>query len=468
MRFFGHYIPRKVMLLVALEGGVVLLGLAVIFPLQSGFGSLGLEALQLQVEMVLAAGVVLLSMAGVGLYDIGQITMRDGALMVGVRLFLAVVAAAAVVLVMLAVTPWLALEPQTLMVAMAAVFLLLLAKRLLYQRVILADTLKPRVLTLGVGSRATAVCELHGENGRYELPYRFLGYIATPDTDHVDVPVEEVIHQQQDESLLDLCRRYRVDELVVAVRERRGRLPVKELLECKLHEISVIDITGFLERERRQMRLDSLNTSSLVFGEGFRQNGTRTTVKRGFDIAVSVALLLVTLPIMLATAVAIKLESAGPVFFCQQRVGLGNQPYWLYKFRSMREDAEKDGVPIWAQQDDDRVTRVGRVIRKLRIDELPQILNVLKGEMSFVGPRPERPLFVERLGEEIPYYRARHTVPPGITGWAQICYPYGASIEDARQKLQYDLYYIKNHTLFLDLVILIRTVAVVLFGQGAR
>ncbi|MCG5528032.1 TIGR03013 family XrtA/PEP-CTERM system glycosyltransferase [Halorhodospira halophila] len=469
MRFLGHFVPRNVMVLVGLEGLLVLAGLAIILPLQFGApGALGWEEIQLKAEIAVAAGVVVLSMAGMGLYDAGQITMRDGPLMLGVRLFLAMLAAVVGILVVLAAMPALALASGPLLVAVAAVFILILFKRVLYQRVVASDRFKRRILTLGVGSRAAAVAEMQGENNRCEMPYVFLGYVATPGVDHVNVPADEVIHQQEGERLLDICRRYGADELVVAVRDRRCQLPVEELLDCKLRKVSVIDLTSFLERERRQLRLDSLNTSSLIFGEGFRQNGLRTTVKRVFDILVSLVLLLITLPIMIVTALAIKLESQGPIFFRQQRVGSGNEPYWLYKFRSMRQDAEKDGVPVWAQKDDDRVTRVGRVIRKLRIDELPQILNVLKGEMSFVGPRPERPLFVDRLSEEVPFYRARHTVPPGITGWAQICYPYGASVEDARQKLQYDLYYVKNHTFFLDLVILIRTVAVVLFGQGAR
>nr|WP_274522073.1 TIGR03013 family XrtA/PEP-CTERM system glycosyltransferase [Halorhodospira sp. 9621] len=457
------------MVLVGLEGLLVLAGLAIILPLQFGApGALGWEEIQLKAEIAVAAGLVVISMAGMGLYDAGQITMRDGPLMLGVRLFLAMLAAVVGILVVLAAMPALALASGPLLVAVAAVFILILFKRVLYQRVVASDRFKRRILTLGVGSRAAAVAEMQGENHRCEMPYVFLGYVATPGADHVNVPADEVIHQQEGERLLDICRRYGADELVVAVRDRRCQLPVEELLDCKLREVSVIDLTSFLERERRHLRLDSLNTSSLIFGEGFRQNGVRTTVKRLFDILVSLALLLITLPIMIVTALAIKLESQGPIFFRQQRVGSGNEPYWLYKFRSMRQDAEKDGVPVWAQKDDDRVTRVGRITRKLRIDELPQILNVLKGEMSFVGPRPERPLFVDRLSEEVPFYRARHTVPPGITGWAQICYPYGASVEDARQKLQYDLYYVKNHTFFLDLVILIRTVAVVLFGQGAR
>nr|WP_242464099.1 TIGR03013 family XrtA/PEP-CTERM system glycosyltransferase [Halorhodospira halophila] len=448
---------------------MVFLGLTAILPLQAGLvGPYGLEQLPLQLEMVVVALAVLLSMASLGLYDTGQMAMRDGQLMLGVRLLLAMVATGVGMWVLLALMPALAIEPSVLVLGLVVAFFLLLMGRLLSSRVVTANKLKPRVLVLGVGSRATAVTELQGERGREELPYVMVGYVAPPGTDHVDVPADEVIEQEQGTCLLELCRRHGINELVVGVRDRRGQLPVRDLLECKLHEISVIDLTRFLERERRQVRLDSLNTSSLIFGEGFRQDGVRVTVKRAFDLMVSLALLLVTLPIMLITALAIKLESPGSVFFGQERVGIGNKPYRLFKFRSMREDAEQDGVPQWAQQGDDRITRVGAVIRKLRIDELPQILNVLKGEMSFVGPRPERPLFVERLGGEIPLYRFRHTVAPGITGWAQVCYPYGASIQDAREKLQYDLYYLKNHTLFLDLVILIRTVAVVLFGQGAR
>ncbi|MFP4648762.1 MAG: TIGR03013 family XrtA/PEP-CTERM system glycosyltransferase [Halorhodospira sp.] len=468
MRFFGHHISRKVLLLVGVEGLFALLGLTVILSLQAEVEPFSPEKLRLQFEVVLIALAVLLSMAGMGLYEIGQIAMRDGSLMVGVRLLLAMVVAWGGMVAVLGLLPELSIEASGLVPGLAVAFLVLLLERVLYSRFVRANTLKPRILILGVGSRATAVAELQGERSRAEMPYVVVGYVAPPGAKHFDVPEEEVIQQEAGLSLLALCRRYRIDELVVGVRERRGQLPVEELLECKLHEISVIDLTSFLERERHQLRLDSLNSSSLIFGEGFRQDGVRVTVKRGFDLIVSLALLLVTLPIMLVTALAIKLESPGPVFFCQQRIGIGNEPYWLFKFRSMREDAEQDGVPRWAEENDARITRIGSVIRKLRIDELPQIFNVLKGDMSFVGPRPERPIFVERLSEKIPLYRFRHTVAPGITGWAQVCYPYGASIQDAREKLQYDLYYLKNHTLFLDLVILIRTVAVVLFGQGAR
>jgi len=230
----------------------------------------------------------------------------------------------------------------------------------------------------------------------------------------------------------------------------------------------VTDITGFFERECNHLRMDSLYPSWLVFGSGFNQGTFRTIVKRTFDLTVSLLLLIVTLPVMLLTALLILIEDGFPVFYCQERVGKGGETYSVIKFRSMFNNAEKEGKPRWATTDDPRVTRVGGLIRKLRIDELPQIFNVLKGEMSFVGPRPERPYFVDLLTAQVPYYNMRHSIKPGITGWAQVRYPYGASVEDAIEKLQYDLYYVKNHSLFLDLIILIDTVGVVVLSKGSR
>jgi sugar transferase (PEP-CTERM system associated) len=239
-------------------------------------------------------------------------------------------------------------------------------------------------------------------------------------------------------------------------------------LECRLRGIEITDLASFFERERCQLHLESLNMSWMIFGAGFRQGFVRETVKRFFDVMTSAVLVLVTLPIMILTALCIYLEDRGPVFYRQERVGQGGRVFTIFKVRSMRDDAERDGQPRWAGAGDNRTTTVGRIIRKLRIDELPQILNVLRGDMSFVGPRPERPFFVEQLASKIPYYGARHSIKPGITGWAQVRYPYGASLDDAVEKLQYDLYYVKNHTLFLDIMVLIETVQVVLWGKGAR
>jgi sugar transferase (PEP-CTERM system associated) len=232
--------------------------------------------------------------------------------------------------------------------------------------------------------------------------------------------------------------------------------------------VKVVELPNFFEREYRQVMLESLNPSWVVLGDGFRQGIVADFIKRLFDLVVGIALLPITLPIVLVAALAIYLEDGFPVLYRQKRVGRGGCVFTLYKLRSMRVDAECGGTPHWASPNDDRMTRVGRFIRKWRIDELPQILNVLRGEMSFVGPRPERPYFVDQLTRQIPYYALRHGAKPGITGWAQVRYQYGASVDDAIEKLQYDLYYVKNRSLFLDLAVMMATVEVVLWGRGAR
>lgn len=271
------------------------------------------------------------------------------------------------------------------------------------------------------------------------------------------------------QSLLEIVERNSVEEVIVAVREQRGGvLPLRELLECRISGVPVTDLAGFYERVRGEVPIDSLKASWLIYGGGFAQDTMRTLIKRLFDIFSAAVLLTLALPVMLLTAVAIKLESRGPVLYRQERVGQGGRSFWCTKFRSMRVDAEKDGVARWAQAKDPRVTRVGSFIRRMRIDELPQLINVLRGEMSLVGPRPERPSFVAQLKESIRFYDVRHSVKPGVTGWAQVRYSYGASVEDASRKLQFDLYYVKNHSLFLDLLILVETVRVVLFREGAH
>jgi sugar transferase (PEP-CTERM system associated) len=271
------------------------------------------------------------------------------------------------------------------------------------------------------------------------------------------------------EPLPELIRRLQVSEIILAVRDRRsGGMPVQDLLKCKLHGVRILELSSFFERENGHLQLDSMNASWMILAEGFHQGIMRDTIKRLFDLLVSAAMLVVTLPIMALTALLIKLESRGPVLYRQERVGQGCRSFTILKFRSMCVDAEKDGKPRWARQNDSRITLTGRFIRRTRIDELPQIFNVFFGDMSFVGPRPERPYFVQDLTQKIPYYGVRHTVKPGITGWAQVRYPYGATDEDAMQKLQYDLYYVKNHSLFLDLMILFQTAQVILWGKGVR
>jgi len=266
-----------------------------------------------------------------------------------------------------------------------------------------------------------------------------------------------------------IVEQFNVGEVVVAVREQRGGvLPMRDLLDCRISGVPVYDLSAFYERIRGEVPIDSLKASWLIYGDGFAQDPMRTFIKRSFDIAASLFLIVLNLPLMFLAALAIFIESGGPVLFTQERVGRGGRIFKCVKFRSMTTDAEKDGVARWATSNDSRVTRVGRVMRKMRIDELPQLFNVLRGEMSLVGPRPERPVFVAQLKDQIRFYDVRHSIKPGITGWAQVRYSYGSSIEDAQRKLQYDLYYVKNHSLALDIQVLVETIRVVLFGEGAQ
>jgi sugar transferase (PEP-CTERM system associated) len=323
-----------------------------------------------------------------------------------------------------------------------------------------------RILVVGTGAGAYDV-----EQTVRALPgagLSIVGFVPLPTREEgLAVPRERLTPPGL--SIRELVSRLRVHEIVVAAREQRGGvLPVSELLDCRTLGVRVSDLPGFFERMRGEVPVEALKASWLIYGEGFRQGLARRAVKRAFDLVMAAVLLTLAIPVMLVTAIAIFLESGGPVIFRQERIGRGNRPFTLLKFRSMRTDAEKDGKARWAAEKDDRVTAVGRVIRKLRIDELPQLINVLKGEMSLIGPRPERPCFVAELTKEIPFYALRHTVHPGITGWAQVRCEYGASVEDAKRKLQFDLYYVKNHSLVLDLLIAAETVRVVLSGKGAR
>ncbi len=322
-----------------------------------------------------------------------------------------------------------------------------------------------RVLFLGSGPLAKDCSDLvsnHATTHRYDV----VGFIAAGTDENC---VSEQMILPREKTLLETARKYQATEIVVAVQNRRGGgFPIQELLECKLNGIRVTDSSAFFEREACQIRVDSLQPSWLVFGTGFDQSFLRLFGKRAFDLVVSATLAVITLPITLTTALLVYLEDRGPIFYKQERVGKDGKSYMVLKFRSMRIDAEKVGKPQWATTNDPRTTRIGVIIRKLRIDELPQIFNVVMGDMSFVGPRPERPYFVKQLCEEIPFYNVRHSIKPGITGMAQVRYAYGASVEDAVQKLQYDLYYVKNNSLFLDILILIDTIQVVLLGKGAR
>ena len=322
-----------------------------------------------------------------------------------------------------------------------------------------------RVLVLGTGEVAHRVVDILAAAGS---PVQIVGHVVGP-VEPDSRPSGLQVLQPSAERLAELVESLRVQEVLVALTERRGgATPLRELLDCKIRGHAVNDINTHFERNLGQIRLEHLSAHWLIFGDGFNQGAARTLVKRLFDLVFVCLLLPPGLLLMLLAALAIKLESPGPVLYRQERIGLGGRVFRVTKLRSMRVDAEGDGRPRWALDKDDRITRVGRFIRATRIDELPQLLNILRGEMSLVGPRPERPYFVEQLAREIPFYAVRHCVKPGLTGWAQVRCDYGSSVDEARNKLQYDLYYVKNHSLFLDILIALETVGVVLTGKGAR
>jgi sugar transferase (PEP-CTERM system associated) len=322
-----------------------------------------------------------------------------------------------------------------------------------------------RVLILGTGRHAVELARevLDQRNSGYKI----IGFVGDdPSLLGKSLINPSVIGLTSD--LEAVVRASRADRIVVAVEDRRGHLPIDALMKLTLpDEVVVEESVAFFEQLTGKVNLEQVRPSWLIFRNGSRWIRIYKHAWRLVDIALASIGLVLSAPVMLATAIAIKLDSKGPVIYSQERVGKGNKPFMIHKFRSMRTDAEKNGA-VWAIEADDRVTRVGRIIRKLRIDELPQFVNVLKGDMSFIGPRPERPIFVEMLEREIKYYSQRHLIKPGLTGWAQVRYRYGASVEDAREKFQYDLYYIKNQSPLLDAIILFETIRICLFGRGAR
>lgn len=355
---------------------------------------------------------------------------------------------------------------SVLVIATVYALLFLVIVRVLFYGLVGEEIFKRKVMVLGAGKRANGML-LDLKNPEDWKGFELLGFFPFSD-EEVVVPQQNVI--QTYATLKEYALTHGVDEIVIALDDRRKKLPLEELMECKLEGISIVQEYLFIERETRRVSLEIISPGWFIFSDGFQVSSLRSVFKRMFDVIASFLLLMVAWPFILLTILAIKLEDGwgAPVLYKQVRVGLNGQPFDVMKFRSMRTDAEKAGQAIWATQNDSRITRVDNVIRKYRIDELPQLFNVFRGDMAFVGPRPERPVFVEKLAKNIPYYNERHRVKPGITGWAQLCFAYADNEEDSKEKLRYDLYYIKNNSLLLDILILLQTVEVVLFKKGAH
>jgi len=352
-----------------------------------------------------------------------------------------------------------------LALAVLVSFINIMAIRLLYTRVMSAHDLRMRVLVLGAGKAADLVKQSQGAGKLDGL--NIIDFMPMPG-DIKEGKVITLVNTQG--ALTKYVADKQVDVIVLAMDERRKGLPVHDLLDCKMGGVEVIDLVTFFERHTGKIRLDIVKPSWLFLSDGFKVSQFRKMWKRLFDISIVLILSLVMSPLAIIAVIALLIEGKfrAPVFYAQTRIGEYGRPFQIYKFRSMVVNAEQDGVPRWADKHDSRVTRVGALLRKFRIDEIPQLYNILKGDMSFVGPRPERPEFVQRLAEKIPYYDERHRLKPGLSGWAQICYPYGASAEDGLEKLQYDLYYVKNYSILLDVLILLQTAEVVLLGRGAH
>lgn len=464
VRVLGQYLHTQVVVLAILESVLFAVCLYAAYALRfwedlsatpGWFGALVPTA-------VVFAIAVTLSFFALGMYTTRQ-RARFGGL--GLRVLVAVIAALIAIASAFYFFPELHLGRGVMVLAAFLSVFAAMGSRYAFSHLIDNDMLKKRVLVYGDGQRLRIFEKLRRRSDR--RGYLIVGVVGPGS----DLALSQTSIIENPSSLRQLCEELSVDEMVVALEDRRGILPQTALLECRLAGINVIDLMSFLERETGRIYLDVVSPGWMIFNQGFKRDGLRQFSSRALDILASAALLTLTLPIMLVVAGWIWLEgrsTGGGIFYRQERVGYEGRVFSLLKFRSMRVDAEKAGKPQWAQKNDARVTRIGAFIRRTRIDELPQLLNVLQGHMSFVGPRPERPHFVTELAERIPYYGYRHSVKPGITGWAQLCYPYGASEQDAMAKLQYDLYYVKNNSLLFDLGILVQTAEVVFLGKGAR
>ena len=426
-------------------------------------GSYAASAAHLPWRAGLFSAAIVLCMFALGLY---QQQSRETPIGVVVREAVGFALGALLLIILYYVLPQAYIGRGVLGMALALGFACVAAWHLLAGNLLDAEVLKRRIVVFGAGHGAAFVSDWMRRRSDWQT-FTVVGFIPV-EGEAVKISPDRLINVPN-ATLHEWATSRQIDEIVVVPDDRRGTLPMSDLLECKQRGIGVTDLVRFLERESGRVKLTA-PPSWLVFSEGFHASPLRRAGKRLFDVVSALLVLAATWPFMLLTALAIRIESGRgqPILYCQDRVGQGGRVFRLYKFRSMRTDAEAGGVARWASTDDPRVTRVGRVIRKLRLDELPQLWNVLNGEMSLIGPRPERPEFVAELAKNIPYYNLRHCVKPGLTGWAQLRYPYGSSAEDAAEKLTFDLFYVKNHNFRFDALIFMQTVEVVLFGRGAR
>jgi sugar transferase (PEP-CTERM system associated) len=463
-RLFRYYIPTEFVVLAIIEFLILIFSIFLAFEIRFWNADWHFDFGEFMPKALVFAVVMQLSLLAFGVYQ------RQTGRFINL-LALRIASGLLLGLIPLGVSyyfvPLFFLGRGALLIAVVVSFLLITVLRLFFRQIVKERSMWTRVLVLGAGKKAKLI-----RSARKTGEIRGLNIVA-----YVAMPGDEDIMEEDAIRLYDPLVKYvednDIDEIVIAVDDRRSKeFPTKDLIECKMSGINVLDLVTFFERRAGKIRLDMLNPSWLYLSDGF-QIGTgdvRRFGKRTIDLIAVLILLPLALPLMLLVSLAIIIESKGrgPILYSQTRVKQDGLLFKIYKFRSMVTDAEKDGVARWASKNDSRITKTGAILRKARLDELPQLFNVLKGDMSFVGPRPERPEFIENLAASIPYYEERHRVKPGLTGWAQICYSYGDTEKDAIEKLQYDLFYVKNYSVLLDILILLQTAEVVLLGKGAQ
>ena len=464
IRLFRQYVsPRKIIFIIG-EGILIFLAvtLASFFLLGRDIGIEGV--LEMFWPKVLLVSII--TQLTLYLNDLYEFKIMDSNIDLASRLIQSIGITSITLAIIYFLWPYMIIGRWIFFASLILLLLFLVSWRLLYSLVIRRKLFAEKAIILGSGELARDM--LHEIESRKDLSYDIVCAIANEKNQDMKDQFRDMSVHYGFDNICNLAEAKNVKSVIVALDEKRGILPYEELLKCKVKGMDIIDGESFYERITGKLLVEKINPSWLIFADGFVKSKVSRAVKRLVGLLLSTLMLVLLSPLLLLVAIAIKLDSPGAALFSQERVGEYGKTYTLHKFRSMRADAEKESGPVWASEEDPRVTRMGKIIRKLRIDELPQLWNVFKGDMSFVGPRPERPVFVEKLKKIIPYYNERFSVKPGVTGWAQIKYPYGASEEDALQKLKYDLYYIKNMSLVMDLIVIFHTAKIVLLSRGAR
>lgn len=461
LRLFKQYYPIRNALFVLGEG--IFIFLAVIIAC---WILLGGQTILFQTAVILKALLITITCQACLYYnDLYDLKVTDTLTELGIRLLQALGAAAILLAIIYFVFPDFIISEGIFIISIAFIIVLIVSWRIGYTRILSLGLFNQKIIILGSSDTAVEISKEIQE--KKDSGYEIASIVSKNQfsEDLCDVNLDMVCQHTYD-NICEISEQLKVKKIVVALKEKRGAFPIKELLKCRVKGIDILEGSTFYEMLTGKLIVEQINPSWLIFSEGFQKSRIQKLVKRSIDLVISLSMLVLLLPLIVLVAIIIKLESKGPVLFSQERVGENRKAYMVHKFRSMRSDAEENTGPVWAKENDDRITRVGEFIRKTRIDEIPQLWNVLRGEMSFVGPRPEREHFVQQLERIIPYYGERFTVKPGLTGWAQVSYGYGATVEDAVEKLNYDLFYIKNMSILMDIMIVARTVKTVIFGMG--